>query len=512
IDLIQLFHTDRNLLIKIIRSWANITSSEKSVDYEFKSLLELFDDAFKTYGQEQLNELLLRMFLKESTFDDLSNPALHNTLVSKYSDIFSHSFFNFKEKFDLGSGNAKRRLWKTDFLNAGIHVIDISNSTQIEQLALQSFFLILQEVRFLKDTWTMHSYGEGLRHSFEKVEQIIKEIAVNRSVLHFTHTTELPSFLRISDLLLFDREFSTYSVLKSLGANTLFDNVDASLLVYEQTSTTLLKPIETQMLDILYDRNVLVKLSESDITYQHDLYPAKVIDECASDTKTTSVNTDYDDLSEDLDTGNIFSQPFAEEEEKIDEEYEEDNYIGPDLLYQIPVIAAFRIYREYSFQQIEFASNLPRDVVEKQLQRLISLKWIETTVKEKLEVYYPLDKGKGYIDKLMKQVPELKNIQGEIHDLVFRELDISMEEKVIDKSNILEVLLAVRLSYHTLTEYDDRKRILLMLCSLCKYISDSFDDYNDELDAYYYWSLGVFAAFHVSQLDSKRDEHLLIRK
>ncbi|MCE7736088.1 MAG: hypothetical protein GPJ54_14495, partial [Candidatus Heimdallarchaeota archaeon] len=514
IDLIQLFHSDRNILIKLIRSWANIISSEKSAEYAYQSLLDLFDDAFKIYGLEQLSEFQLRMFLKDSTFDDLSSPELHNTLVSKYAAIFSHSFFNFKEKFDIGTNNKNRRLWKTDFLSKGIHIIDISGTTQIEQLALQSFFLILQEVRYLKNTWTFHSFDEGIRHSFEKVDQIVKEIAVNKSVLHFTHTTEMSSFLRNNDLLLFDREFDTFSVLRTFGVNSLFEKGgETNLLVHEQTNTTLLKPIEPQNLDILYDHNVLVKLSPKDIIYPHDIAPAKQVETQASTSTAQETILDHD--IEDVGLGDedaIFSQPFAEEEDNINEEYEEDNYIGPDLLFKIPVLASFRNYRQYYFQEIEFASNLPKDIVEKQLQQLISLKWIETTIKEKRDVYYPLDKGKGYIDNLMGQIPELKSVEAEIFDLVYRDLETSDDEKIIDKNNILDVLLALRLSYHNLTEYDDRKGILIKLCSLCKYISDSFAEYNDELESYYYWSLGVLAAFHGAQLASKRDEHLLIRK
>ena len=33
----------------------------------------------------------------------------------------------------------------------------------------------MQEVRYLENTWTFHSFDEGLRHSFEKVEQILKD-------------------------------------------------------------------------------------------------------------------------------------------------------------------------------------------------------------------------------------------------------------------------------------------------------------------------------------------------
>ncbi|MCE7736733.1 MAG: hypothetical protein GPJ54_17760 [Candidatus Heimdallarchaeota archaeon] len=514
IDLMQLFHTDRNLLIKILRSWANITSSEYSFQFQFKNLLDLFEDAFKTYGQEQLNEFQLRMFLKDSTFDDLSNPALHNTLVSKYAAIFSHSFFNYKEKFEMGSNNSKRRLWKTDFLTKGIHLIDISNSTQIEQLALQSFFHILQEARFFENTWTLHSYGEGLRHSFEKVEQIINEIAIHKSVLHFTHTTELTPFLHNNDLLLFDREFDNYSVLKSFGANSMLEDSDESnLLIHEQTNTTLIKPLESQMIGILYNRNVLVKLSPDEIQYQHDLHPAKLIEEQLTESTDKEIVPEQGLLEKISDVPeNMFSQPFAEEEEEIDKEFEEDHYIGPDLLFKIPVLASFKNYRQYNIQEIEFSSNLPLDIVEKQLQQLLSLRWIETNVVDKRDVYYPLKKGKGYVDDLMDQIPNIKDLQDEIFDLMYKELDATTEDKIIDKGNILEVLLVLRLSYHTLTDYEERKGILIKLCSVCKYVSDGFVEYRDELESYYYWSLGIYAAFLDTQLGNKRDEHLLIRK
>ncbi|OLS18820.1 MAG: hypothetical protein HeimC2_44020 [Candidatus Heimdallarchaeota archaeon LC_2] len=513
VDIIQLFYHNRDLLFSVIKSWVNIASSSRSASYEIQSMLELFDDAFKTYGGEQLAVFQLRMFLKESTFDDLAHPELHNTLVSKYSGIFAHSFFNFKEKIDITSSNTTGRLWKKDIFAPGIHIIDVSKSTQQEQFAIHSFFLILQEARYFYKTWTLHSFGEGLRHSFEKLQQVIQGMFFNKSLLHFTHSTTFPFFLRGFELLLFDKEFSTYSVLKAFDANKLFENTgDASLFIYEQSDVTLMKPIDLQVLDILYDRNVIVKLSPEQLEYTHDIYPVKELDDPqSSNTITEVISSTKEDESNDR--GSVLTQPFVEEEDNIIEDFDEDSYIGPDLLFKIPVLATFRSYRQYQFQEIEYTSNLPHDMVKQQLQELISQNWIETTVINKTDVYLPLSKGKEYMDDLLKQIPELKEIRVQLYDEVFPDTEnVEDEDKIIDENNILDVLLAIRLSYHDLTDLEERKTTLLNLCSVCSYISDKFGEFDNVLRSYFYWTIGVYASFLVAQLDDKREEHLLALK
>ena len=91
----------------------------------------------------------------------------------------------------------------------------------------------MEETRYFSNSWTFHSFDDGLKHSFEKVQQILNRIGVHRSLLHFTHSSSMPSFLRNYELMLFDRDFSTYSVLKAFSAKTLFENSrDSNLLVY----------------------------------------------------------------------------------------------------------------------------------------------------------------------------------------------------------------------------------------------------------------------------------------
>ncbi|OLS27844.1 MAG: hypothetical protein HeimC2_10400 [Candidatus Heimdallarchaeota archaeon LC_2] len=510
IDIIQFFYLYRDLLFNLVKSWVNITSSSRSASYEMQSMLELFDDVFKNYGSEQLAEFQLSMFLKESTFEDLDHPELYNILVSKYSSIFVHPFFNYKQKIDISSPNAPRRLWKKEINSPGIHIIDISDTTQEEQLAIQSFFLILQEARYFDNTWTFHSFGDGLRHSFEKVQQIFQGISINKSLLHFTHSTSMPFFLRSFELLLFDRDFATYSVLKAFNANKLFENTgEASLLIYEQSDATLLKPLDLQMLDILYDRNVIVKLAPEQVEYSHDLYPAKELEE----PQTSTIEREEVSQSDDDDEETILSQPFVDEEESIVEDFEEDNYIGPDLLFKIPVLATFRSYRQYEFQEIEYTSNLPQDIVQKQLQELISQNWIETTIVSKADVFLPLSTGKEYMDDLIKQIPGLNTIQVQLYDTIFpNKENIEEEEKIIDENNILDVLISIRLSYHNMTDFDERKDTLLNLCSVCNYISDKFGEFDNVLRSYYYWTLGIYASFLASQLENKREENLLAVK
>lgn len=511
VDTIQLFHKNRDLLIEIIRSWVSIANSKKGIMYEMESLLELFDQMYKTYGIEQINEVQLKMFLKTTTFDDFHevDASIQNTLVSKYSPIFSHPFFNYKEKLEIGSGQVERKLWKKDIFSPGIHVIDISDTTQHDMLAIQAFIMILQGNFYFDNTWTLHSFGEGLRHSYEKVEQVLSDIKIHQSVIHFTHVSNMPSFLKNHELMLFDKDFSTYRVLKSYDANTLFDDSgDSSLLVYEQVDATLMKSLTPHMLDTLYDRNVMVKLPPKEELFTHDLFPAKIIEEY--DTSEVEAQSDPDvRISSDE---SIFSRPFDEEEDNIKDEYEEDNYIGPELLFKIPIIATMKDLKQYNFERIEYGSNLPKDLVEEHIQDLISNRWMETSTNEGIEVFFPTGKGKRIIDDLINAIPTIKSFQDELLLLMSQELGFEEEEeeRKIDHTNIMDALLTIHLSYHNMTSYDDRLKLLQWFSSLCRYVADKFIKFDDVLESYYFWSLGVYASFKKSQIISKRDEHLLI--
>ncbi|MHA2031500.1 MAG: hypothetical protein ACW99Q_19150, partial [Candidatus Kariarchaeaceae archaeon] len=510
VDLIQLFTENRDILIKIVTVWTDICNTTSNAVYERISVLELFDDAFKTYGSEQLREFQLKMFLKESTFDDLAHPEMHNTVVSKYSPIFGHPFFNFKEKFDGPVGDRGRKLWKKDFFDSGIHIIDISTLTKIEALAIQCFFLILQETRFLDDTWILQSFEDGFRYSDDKIQQVIRDIEFRKSILHFTQVNTIPSFLKSFDLMLFDKEFSTYDVLKNFGASSLIKNKqNAYLFIHEQVDITLLKPMEPQMLDLLYDRNALVKTSSNDIYYTHDSSPAKIV-EVSED---QIVEFPPIKVIKELVLESTSDQEVVDGEEFEETEYQEDPYTGPDSLFRIPIMASLNDYKKFNLQQIEHSSNLPYDIVQKYLLSLIQSKWVEAVrdVGDEEDFYSPLSTGKNYIDELISQIPKLGDMELDIINL----LQLSNGDSpitTINQDNISEVLIGFRLYYHSLSSFEERKKIIIGLCSVCKYVSDMFIEFSDLLISYYYWSLGLYASFLSTQLQSKREEHLLALK
>ncbi|KKL06075.1 hypothetical protein LCGC14_2599670, partial [marine sediment metagenome] len=121
------------------------------------------------------------------------------------------------------------------------------------------------------------------------------------------------------------------------------------------------------------------------------------------------------------------------------------------------------------------------------------------------------------MDDLIRQIPDFNEIQVRFYDIVFpdvenQSIDIEEKDKIIDENNILDVLLAIRLSYHDLTDLEERKTTLLNLCSVCSYISDKFGEFDNVLRSYFYWTIGVYASFLVAQLDDKREEHLLALK